>query len=120
MRFHPIGGGPEDDKDGLIGVEEVKGGRSEFVGVENHLDDANLHQFVNSKTNRPAEFSYFPCQVEDKQIGVLSIPIQSGPVYVISKYGKRRQMRLQPCAAIPQGLLSGQLLGCGTWRGTRL
>ena len=50
----------------LIGVEEVKGGRSEFVGVENHLDDANLHQFVNSKTNSPAEFSYFPCQVEER------------------------------------------------------
>ena len=72
----------------LIGVEEVKGGRSEVVGVENHLEDASLHQFVNSKTNRQAEFSYFPHQVGDKQIGVLSIPIQPRPVYVVSKYGK--------------------------------
>ena len=42
----------------LIGVEEVKGGRSNVVGVDRHLDDASLHQFVNGKTQRPVEFSY--------------------------------------------------------------
>ena len=36
----------------VIGVEEVKGGRSRIVGVNSLLDDANLHQFFNSKTNR--------------------------------------------------------------------
>ena len=41
----------------LIGVEEVKGGRSNVVGVEKHLDDASLHQFVNGKTQRPVEFN---------------------------------------------------------------
>ena len=44
----------------LIGVEEIKGGRSRIVGVQDHLDDANLHQLINSKTQRPVEFSYFP------------------------------------------------------------
>ena len=72
----------------LVGVEEVKGGRSEVVGVENHLEDASLHQFVNGKTNRQAEFSYFPHHVGEKQIGVLSIPIQPRPVYALSKFGK--------------------------------
>ena len=43
----------------LIGVEEIRGGRSTIVGVQNHLDDANLHQLINSKTQRPVEFSYF-------------------------------------------------------------
>ena len=28
----------------LIGVDEVKGGRSKIVGVGTHLDDARLHQ----------------------------------------------------------------------------
>ncbi len=42
----------------LIGVQEVKGGRSKAIGVTQHLDDARLQQFVNSKTNRPVTFSY--------------------------------------------------------------
>jgi len=32
----------------LIGVEEVKGGRSKVVGVCDHFDDANLQQFINN------------------------------------------------------------------------
>ena len=72
----------------LLGVKEVRGGRSEVVGVESHLDDASLHQFVNYKTNRPVSFSYFPFKVEDKEIGVISIPLQVRPVYVHKKFGK--------------------------------
>src|SRR4051794_8375989 len=44
----------------LIGVDEVKGGRSIPVGISSHahIDDASLQQFVNHKTNRPISFSY--------------------------------------------------------------
>ena len=70
------------------GVEEVKGGRSKVVGVAEHLDDANLHQFVNSKTNRPVDFSYFPYRFEEKEIGVISVPIQNRPVYALKRFGK--------------------------------
>ena len=72
----------------LVGVDEVKGGRSNVVGVDGHLEDASLHQFVNDKTNRPAEFSYTPFQVDDREIGVVSIPIQVRPVYVSKNYGR--------------------------------
>ena len=73
----------------LIGVKEEKGGsRKEVVGVEDHLGDANLHQFVSSKTNKPVEFCYSQFPVEDKQIGVLSIPIQTRPVYAVRRYGR--------------------------------
>lgn len=75
----------------LVGVEEVKEGeRNRVVGIDidNQLEDADLHQFVNSKTNRAAEFSYFPFAVEDKHIGVLRIPIQPRPVYVDKKFGR--------------------------------
>lgn len=41
----------------IIGVEEVKGGPHRVVGVTLHLDDADLQQFVNSKTQRPVTFS---------------------------------------------------------------
>ena len=71
----------------LVGVEEVKGGRSEVVGVHDHLDDARLHQFVTNKTNRPVDFSYFPFRGEGQEIGVLSIPIQRRPVYIPKRFG---------------------------------
>ena len=71
----------------LVGVEEVKGGRSEVVGVQEQLDDASLHQFVNFKTNRPVAFTYFPFGYEGREIGVLSIALQTRPVYSLRKYG---------------------------------
>ena len=72
----------------LIGVDEVKGGRSKIVGVTTHLDDAQLHQFVNSKTQRPIEFSYQPFSTEGVEIGVIEIPIQERPVYLKKTFGK--------------------------------
>ena len=71
----------------LIGVKELKGGRSEVIGVERHLDDANLHQFVNSKTQRPVEFSYLPFRTEGVEIGVIQIPIQERPLFLMRQYG---------------------------------
>ena len=74
----------------LIGVHEVKGKRGEVVGVAAHLDDAKLHQFVNSKTQRPIEFSYQPFHTEDVEIGVIEIPIQERPFYLKRRFGKLR------------------------------
>lgn len=71
----------------LIGVDEVKGGRSEIVGVSKHLEDAELHQFVNSKTQRPVEFSYQPFHTEDGEIGVIEIPTQKRPFYLMKHFG---------------------------------
>ena len=72
----------------LIGVKEVEGGRSEVVGTEEHLQDADLHKFVNSKTQKRVVFSYFPFCYEDKEIGVIEIPIQDRPILVKKRYGK--------------------------------
>ena len=72
----------------LIGVDEVKAGRSKIVGVEAHLDDAQLHQFINSKTQRPIEFSYQPVLTGDVIIGVIEIPIQERPIYLNRQFGK--------------------------------
>ena len=71
----------------LIGVDEVKGGRSKIVGVKTHLDDAKLHQFVNYKTQRPIEFSYQPFRTEDGEIGVIEIPVQEHPIYLNKPFG---------------------------------
>ena len=72
----------------LIGVSEVKGGRSKVVGVKTQLDDARLHQFVNSKTQKAVPFSYSPYPFEGIEIGIIEIPVQDGPLYLKHSYGK--------------------------------
>jgi predicted HTH transcriptional regulator len=63
----------------LIGVDDVKGGRSNMVGITIHHDDANLQQFVNSKTNHPVPFSYEAATVEGTSVGVIRIAVQERP-----------------------------------------
>jgi hypothetical protein len=75
----------------LIGVEEVKGGRSVVVGVTEHLDDAKLQQFVNSKTQRPIGFSYEALPFESVQVGVIRIPVQARPAYIKQDYGRLKK-----------------------------
>jgi hypothetical protein len=74
----------------LIGVEEVRGGRSNAVGINTHLDDAKLQQFVNSKTNRPVVFSYETFSFEGVYIGVISLPLQDRPIYLAKDFGRLR------------------------------
>lgn len=75
----------------IIGVEEVKGGPHNVVGVALHLDDAGLQQFVNSKTQRPVTFSYETCTFESKSLGVIRIPPQAGPIYLKKDFGKLKR-----------------------------
>jgi hypothetical protein len=72
----------------LIGVEEVKGGRSRPVGLSKHLDDADLQQFVNAKTNRKIDFRYEAVRVDATTVGVIHIPLQDRPSYLNKDYGK--------------------------------
>ena len=72
----------------LIGVREVKGGRGQVIGSADHIEDASLQQFVNSKTQRRVELSYEVVQLEDVEIGVIEIPIQERPFYAKATYGK--------------------------------
>lgn len=72
----------------LIGVDEVAGGRSTVVGINHHLPENDLQQFVNSKTSRPATFSYRAYPFEGKQVGVITIPQQDRPIYLTKSYGR--------------------------------
>jgi hypothetical protein len=71
----------------LRGVKEVKGARSIPLGVLVHLNDNELQQFVNSKTNRPILFSYEAVSHEGKQLGVIRIPVQERPVFAKRNFG---------------------------------
>lgn len=75
----------------LIGAKEVKGGRSEIVGLSEHIDDARLQQFVNSKTQRPITFSYKALAYDGHQIGVIHIPVQRRPFYLNKDFGRLKQ-----------------------------
>ncbi len=75
----------------LIGVEEVRGGRSRVWGVVEHLSDHSLQQFVNHKTNRPIHFSYEAYSYGEKQVGIIRIEPRSRPFYLTSDYGKLRK-----------------------------
>ena len=76
----------------LIGVEEVRGGRGKVVGIESHLDDASLHQFVNEKTQRTVDFSYQVVPTEGTTIGAIEIPLQERPTYLTRRFGPLREL----------------------------
>jgi len=72
----------------LIGVEEVRGGKSRVIGIQNHLDDHTLQQFINNLTNQPVRFHYEAVAIEGKQVGVIRIEQQIRPIYLKKGYGK--------------------------------
>jgi Putative DNA-binding domain len=72
----------------LIGVKAEIGQRHTVVGTEEHFDDAQLQQFINSKTNRKIIFSYNVYAFEEKMIGIIHIPIQERPTYANRDFGK--------------------------------
>ncbi len=78
----------EDTAYVLLGVEEIKGKRNQVVGVDRFLDDAQIQQFVNSKTQRPVEFSFQYIRIENRTVGIIEIPVQIRPIYLKRRFGK--------------------------------
>lgn len=72
----------------LVGVQEVKGGKSIITGITEDLDDAQLQQFVNNKINYPIEFSYVTLEIEEKKIGLITIPSSKRPVFLKRGFSK--------------------------------
>jgi len=72
----------------LIGVREVKGGRSIPIGISQDIDDANLQQFVNKKVQKPVIFSYNTVMYKKMKLGLIHIPIQDRLIYLMKDYGK--------------------------------
>ena len=72
----------------VIGSREVKGQPAEVLGITEHLDDAHLQQFVNSKTHTPVQFSYATVPVAGKSVGLLHIPVQVRPLFLKQDFGR--------------------------------
>ncbi len=75
----------------LIGAREVAGRAAQIVGTESHLEDANLQQFVNSKTNRDIEFSYEAVPTSSGSVGVIRIALQDRPFYLMKDFGRLKK-----------------------------
>jgi hypothetical protein len=78
----------------LIGVKEVRGGRSIINGVQTHLDDHALQQFMKSLTNQPVRFHYETMTIEGRQVGIIQIDQQTRPLYLKKDYGKLAKERV--------------------------
>ncbi len=71
----------------LIGVREISGHKPEVMGISDHLDDADLQEFVNQKTNRPIHFSYATFDADGTSIGVVHVPLQTRPFFLRKRFG---------------------------------
>jgi len=72
----------------LLGVEEIRGGRSNVIGIQDELNDAHLQQFINYKINCPIDFSYQTILLDGLKVGVIKIPVQNRPFFAEKDYGK--------------------------------
>lgn len=74
----------------VVGVKPNIGVKHDLIHIEDddHFDDAQLQQFINSKTNRPVEMAYEVHHYEGKSIGVIRIAKQERPIYAKKDFGK--------------------------------
>src|ERR1035438_7835922 len=78
----------------LIGVEEVRGGKSNVIGIDasDQLDDHALQQFVNNLVNTPVRFQYRAFIYEGKNVGIFVIDDrQQRPIHLKRNYGKLKK-----------------------------
>jgi len=59
-----------------------QGDKAVVEGITEHLDDAQIQEFIQYKVNKPIRFSYATVDVEGKKVGVISIPVQDRPFYL--------------------------------------
>ena len=75
----------------LMGVREVKGGRSQVVGIDQQLEDAHLQQFIKGRVQRPIVFSYTAMEYDGLAIAILRIAKQKRPFYAVTDFGVVRK-----------------------------
>lgn len=71
----------------LLGIHEGRGGKAAALGMTKQLDDHAVHDFVNSKTQKPITFSYEVFPFDGKQCGIIEIPVQERPFFLVKDFG---------------------------------
>jgi len=73
----------------VIGVSEKNGRKDAVLGVANPLNDNDIQQFANSKTNRHVRFLVYSDKAEGKDINVIQISQdQHRPIFLSKAFGK--------------------------------
>jgi hypothetical protein len=76
----------------IIGVEEVNGKAASLPGAVPELNDSNIQQFVNSKTNRPVAFAVEHVDHEGTPLTVIRIgQKQPRPIFLNKSCGRLRK-----------------------------
>ena len=72
----------------VIGIEDCPVKPNVLHGIIDHIDDASIQEFVKSKVASICRFEYISYTFQGKSYGVIRIPIQKRPVFLLKKYGK--------------------------------
>lgn len=76
----------------VIGAKDGAGKRATVQGVANQLDDADVQQLVNGKTNVPVVFAYIPASVDGLPIAVIRVAqAQQRPIFLRKRLGPLRE-----------------------------
>jgi len=72
----------------VIGIEDRPKKPNVLHGVTEHIDDAALQQFINSKVSGICTFEYGTFTKDEKTYGIIRIPVQKRPIFLLRDYGK--------------------------------
>jgi len=76
----------------IVGVEEVNGKTASLPGVAPELNDSNIQQFVNSKTNRPVAFAVEHVDHQGTPLTIIRIgQKQPRPIFLNKSYGRLKK-----------------------------
>ena len=75
----------------LLGFTKPLGACASVHGIADHIEDATLQEFVNSKADRTIRLSYQSLEFEGKPIAAIVIPKQIRPFTSRNDYGKVRK-----------------------------
>lgn len=73
----------------LLGVEASEK-PAKVTGIDGHLDEAAIQEFVNSLTNRPIQFEYGEFNLDGATIAAIRVPVQAWtrPLFVRQRFGR--------------------------------
>lgn len=72
----------------VIGIEDRPEKPNVLHGVTEHIDDASIQQFINRKLSGICTFEYSTYTINKKTYGIIKIPMQKRPLYLLKDYGK--------------------------------
>ena len=72
----------------VLGFKDKRPHPAEVTGINEHIDDAQLQQFVSGKVKPKMMFSYEEHLYEGRTVGLISIPKQMRPFFISNPYGK--------------------------------